>query len=539
MAPVTTVEPRPQVAGLGALRKFGEALTRAYLYIANRPVLACAVVAVLPVVVRVALLAGHPVPQPAVQDEFSYLLGADTFASGRLTNPPHPYWQHFESFHIIQQPTYASKYPPAQALMLAAGQLLGHPWIGVLLSVAIMGASLCWCLQGWLPPAVGFTGALLAALRLGTFSYWANSYWGGAVSAIGGALVIGALPRLIRRPDRKTAFVFALGAVILANSRPFEGAVVVATASAVLLYVVMREHRTLTLLRIAALPVLALIIPTALAMGYYNYRVTSNWLLLPYQAHQQQYAVSSPFLWQEPRKPPIYHHAVMEELWTRWDLTFLRESREHWAREFLKRIQMGLGFLVGPLLFAIVMVGLPHPKANATDRLTFPILMVFLGSLIALKAVEPHYFAPIAALVYVRFMNTAAVLWRWRPTGRPIGPILAMFAFEFVALQSVALFPTPPQLANFAAERNRVEASLALHPGQHLVVVRYGAGHSLHEEWVYNRADIDGSRIVWARDMGPERNRELVGYFRNREVWLLEPDKPGAQVVRYSEGVDQ
>ena len=193
--------------------------------LARRKNLAVFVTGAAALVGRLALLPWFPIPLPFVPDDFSFLLAADTFAHGRLANPTPPMWVHFESIHISMQPTYTSMYFPGPGLIMALGQVLfGHPWYGLLFANALMCAAICWMLQAWLPPTWALLGGALAVVRLALFSYWINTYHGGgALAALGGALVLGSLPSLRRKVRLRHVFVLAIGIVTLAYTRPYEG----------------------------------------------------------------------------------------------------------------------------------------------------------------------------------------------------------------------------------------------------------------------------------------------------------------------------
>jgi hypothetical protein len=73
-------------------------------------------------------------------------------------------------------------------------------------------------------------------------------------------------------------------------------------------------------------------------------------------------------------------------------------------------------------------------------------------------------------------------------------------------------------------DRAAIVKELDALPGKDVVLVKYAPDFDPDREWVYNGADIDGQKIVWARDMGPDKNQELLDYYRGRKFWMVEAD---------------
>src|SRR5216684_4102639 len=378
--------------------------------------------------VRLAVLPQLPVPVPGIHDEYSYLLMADTFAHGRLANPTHPMWISFESFHINWVPTYSSKYPPGQGAVLALGQLLSHPWIGVLLSVAAMCAAILWMLQAWLPPRWALLGAVLVALKFGIASYWINSYWGGAVAATGEALVLGAMPRIVRRARTRDALLLGLGIAILANSRPYEGLLLSIPAAGWFLWWLAgktKSHATARtrIVRVFA-PLAIVLLLTVGFMGYYNWRLTGNALLFPFSLNSCTYRTTGLFLWDRPKEPIQYNNEQFEDFYNGWEREDYQNTWQDVGKVSVEKLTRSGStyFWWGALL---LLPGLPFVLFDRKMRLPLFIFLIGAAGFLVLIWSMPHYAAALTGLIFLLLVQAIRHLRTLRFGGRPLGLALS------------------------------------------------------------------------------------------------------------------
>ncbi len=509
------------------------ALESGFRRLARRQILACALLALTVLVGRGALLLVWDFPQPVVLDEYGYLLQADTFASGRLTTPTHPLAEFFTVPYILERPSYNAKYPPGQGLALGLGQaLLGHPWFGVWLSCGLLAALIGWALQGWFPPEWALAGAIFV-LPFCLFTHTMNSYWGGAVAGIGGALMVGAFPRLAQpAASPMLAAIFALGASILAATRPFEGLLLALPLIAALLFRPLSARHWIAFGLTAA--------AGAAFLCTYNAAVTGNPFQLPYLEYEKQYPMATHFSFLSPPPQHSFTHTGMI-ITDHWERAAWQHTRDpyfpiHRAKELLDSLGSFLGsrfvFLL-PLLFA----------AAWWKRADLRPIRIALGLSLTAAFVETvyfdHYATPVLAAVLILTVEGLRRLRQFRsPAGLWLSRTLPIAALAVAALSPAAKLAKgesmdPPG----AGGRAILEQLLDPLPGNHVILVRHHYPTRLEPRWqdypsilitpsvvefVFNGANIDSQRIVWAHDLGTGPNQRLREYYKDRRFWLFD-----------------
>jgi hypothetical protein len=533
---------------------------RVFAQLARRKGLAVLAVG-LSAFLRLAILPAFPAPRPFLPDDYSFLLASDTFAAGHLTNPTPAMWTHFESIHITMQPTYTSMYFPGSGLVLAVGQVLFHkPWLANLCVDALMCAALCWMLQAWLPPNWALLGGFLAVLRIGLFSYWINTFYGGSAlpAALGGALVLGALPRLKSAARLRYGMLLSVGIAILALTRPYEGLLLCLPVAVALIHWAWRgdnRPKPIVLLRRAALPA-ALLLATLCWLGYYNYRSFGSPTTLPYTADRAQYGIVPYFIWQPLRSEPHYRYDVIAHYYEH-EVGYYQKIRS--IRGYLPTtLDKAVGVIVFYAGFALLLPLIMARRVLMDRRVRFLVLCVavFVVSMTIEVFTFPHYLSPFLAALYALGLQAMRHLRVWKLNGSPVGrtPIGQTFVrlsvVNYLLLGVASVFASPLHLkvpewprvrwdsawqktSDEGAARARIATALELLPGPQLAIVRYSDNHNPLDEWVYNRADIDASKVVWAREGNAAANSELLKYYAARQAWLVEPDTDPATMIRY------
>jgi hypothetical protein len=267
----------------------------------------------------------------------------------------------------------------------------------------------------------------------------------------------------------------------------------------------------------------ACVVMMALAwLGYYNWRVTGSPLTMPYQVYQAQYS-SNPFLlFGTQRVAPVYRHAQMERLFREWG-----QERKQYQRSlvgWLTGVPLKLVIMTSTLLGvgSLALIGLPGIARKRSLRFVFATVAAVVGAALLTAGSFPHYVAPIAALIYVVAGTALCHLHRRarreRATNFALVAAIAVAVTTPVILVQVAAVQPP-----FALGRADIQRELELLSAKSLVLVVYRPTHNIHQEWVYNRADIDSARVVWARSMSTEQNQRLIDYFPDRTVWRFAP----------------
>jgi len=201
-------------------------------------------------------------------------------------------------------------------------------------------------------------------------------------------------------------------------------------------------------------------------------------------------------------------------------------------------------FFMWPELLVPLIIALPWFFWDTRIRFLIVLTLVCFFGVLLVPWSQAHYAAPLTATLFALLTQAFRHLRQFQSSGRPVGIGLS----RVVVLAALILAPFHPHVEAIGHPppegidyRAIFEQQLRNTPGEHLVIVRYYAerdaagkwvNHRL-SDWVYNAADIDHAKVVWAREIPGIDIQPLLNYFRGRRVWVVEPDAIPPRLTPY------
>ncbi len=477
-------------------------------------------------------------PVPSIHDEFSHLLLADTLRHGRLSNPTPEAWQAFQSFHTILVPTYSSKYPLGPGALLALGWVLfGTPTAGLWLGAGFCSAAITWTLAAVVPRRWALIGGMLIALHPAMHTEWSRSYMNGWLTATAASIIVGSVVRLRKRNSIFASIILGFGIGLMSLCRPFEGLIFTALCLGSLVWHWGIEGQiTARRLMTASLGGLPCITLAIIVIAAHNFATTGSWLCMPYQLHEAQYAVAPLFITQATQAPEM---ATTGEN----SMPALFEKINSWSVGEYSRYTGVAGFLRG-VFQRLAMIrdfwgwwlAIVPCFAIVLWRVSSLVRWSVLGviSLVTATSIThwsaPHYLAPIVpwlAILATLALRRVACLAKIRP--RFI--VATVAAYSLLSIVWVMTESHAAESQEWSMRRFKIEAQLNGIGGKHLVFVHYRENHNVHQEWVYNLANIAESQIIWARSCRDDWRQMVIDkYGSSRSIWETDADSPSTLI---------